>query len=99
MSVTASRTGSYEERECCACIRGFIYDGQAGAWVERGTCSGTGRDVVFVYAKPKSRRLGGCAGCGGRFRGRDLFEVGDDNLTFFEGDRLCGPCARDHGVL
>jgi hypothetical protein len=55
--------------------------------------------VVFVYAKPKSRRLGGCAGCGGRFRGRDLFEVGDDNLTFFEGDRLCGPCARDHGVL
>jgi hypothetical protein len=25
-----------------------------------------------------------CADCGGRFRGRDLTEVGDDRLTWFE---------------
>jgi hypothetical protein len=26
-------------------------------------------------------------------------EVGEGNLTFFEGDSLCHRCARDHGVL
>jgi hypothetical protein len=40
-----------------------------------------------------------CAGCGRRFRHRDLYEVGDDNLTFFEGDMLCPECAGAHGVL
>ena len=40
-----------------------------------------------------------CVGCGGRFSGRDLFEVPDDHLTFFEGDELCRSCARNHGVL
>ncbi len=40
-----------------------------------------------------------CIGCGGRFRHRDLFEVGEDSLTFFEGDVLCGGCADAHGVL
>ena len=40
-----------------------------------------------------------CAGCGGRFRGQDLFEVPDDHLTFFEGDELCQECACGHGVL
>ncbi len=99
MNVTASRTGSYEERECCACLPGFVYDGQAGAWVECGTSLGTGWAVVFVYETARRRRLRECADCGGRFRSWDLFEVGDDNLTFFEGDLLCGPCARRHGVL
>ena len=27
-------------------------------------------------------KLRSCAGCGGRFQGQDLFEVGNDNLTF-----------------
>ncbi len=40
-----------------------------------------------------------CMGCGQRFPRRDLHEVGDDNLTFFEGDRLCRSCAHSHGVL
>ena len=40
-----------------------------------------------------------CADCGGRFRGRDLIEVCDDHLTWFEGDLLCRGCARSHGVL
>ena len=44
-------------------------------------------------------KLRSCAGCGGRFQGQDLFEVGNDNLTFFEGDELCHSCAQDHGIL
>ncbi len=40
-----------------------------------------------------------CAGCGGLFHGRDFYEVGDDNLTFSEGDELCHSCAGAHGVL
>ncbi len=44
-------------------------------------------------------KLRTCADCGGRFSGRELFEVADDHLTFFEGDELCRSCARDHGVL
>jgi hypothetical protein len=41
------------------------------------------------------------AGCGGRFMGRDLYEVMDwhASLTFFEGDNICGVCACAHGVL
>ncbi len=49
-----------------------------------------------TVAKAKTRE---CAGCSGRFRGRDLVEVGDDSLVFFEGDELCRPCARAHGEL
>ncbi len=98
MAVSRTAPG-YEERDCVGCLDGLVYDGQAGAWVECGTCSGTRWAVVFVYETARRRRLRGCAGCAGRFRGRDLFEVGDDNLTFFEGDLLCGPCARRHGVL
>jgi hypothetical protein len=44
-------------------------------------------------------KLRTCAGCGGSFSGRDLLEVSDDHLTFFEGDELCRSCARSHGVL
>ena len=50
--------------------------------------------VAATIARAKTRT---CAGCSGRFRGRDLLEVSADSLTFFEGDELCRPCARDHG--
>ena len=45
------------------------------------------RKYVFVYAM----RLSPCAGCGGKFIGRDLYTVvgWHESLTFFEGDRLC----------
>ncbi|MDP8951048.1 MAG: SWIM zinc finger domain-containing protein [Actinomycetota bacterium] len=39
-----------------------------------------------------------CAGCGRRFRRRELFEVPEAHEVFFEGDRLCGGCARKHGI-
>ncbi len=97
MSVAAYKPGSYEERECVLCLSGLVYDGQAGGWVGCELCSGTGRAMAFVY--PKARRLRGCASCGGRFSGRDLFAVGEDHLTFFEGDELCRSCAVRHGVL
>lgn len=44
-------------------------------------------------------RIATCSGCGDRVRHRDLYEVGDDNLTFFEGDLVCRECAVGHGVL
>ena len=46
-------------------------------------------------------KLRPCAGCGGKFMSGDLYEVmdGHESLTFFEGDRLCEECARNHGVL
>lgn len=37
-----------------------------------------------------------CSGCGRRFRHRELTEVPEDSLTFFEGDRLCEGCIDDH---
>lgn len=43
-----------------------------------------------------------CAGCGRRFRHRELIEVTEDHesLTWFPGDRLCvRECAGAHGVL
>ncbi len=44
-------------------------------------------------------KTGVCAGCGYRFRHRQLLEVGADSLAFFEGDQVCGGCACDHGIL
>ena len=52
--------------------------------------------VAATLAKAKTFR---CEGCGDRFPNRELVEVGDDNLTFFEGDALCEVCALNHGVL
>ncbi len=46
-----------------------------------------------------------CAGCGDRFAGRELVEVGPEqaewSLAVSEGERYCRPngCARRHGVL
>jgi hypothetical protein len=44
-------------------------------------------------------RTATCSGCSGRFRHRDLFEVGEENLTFFPGELLCEECALAHGLL
>ena len=56
---------------------------------------------VAVRAMLPTTKLRPCAGCGGKFMSRDLYEVmdGHKSLTFFEGDRLCEECARNHGVL
>ena len=57
---------------------------------------------VFAVGVKLAKRRGSasrCDGCGGRFPRRDMYEVGDDHLTFFEGDELCRPCAIHHGVL
>ncbi len=58
-------------------------------------------DKHIVAAKYKKARTATCAGCGERVRHRELVEViGDNNLTFFEGDLLCvRECAGAHGVL
>ena len=37
-----------------------------------------------------------CAGCGARVNSKHVTVLAD-NLTFFEGDLLCIPCARKHG--
>jgi hypothetical protein len=53
-----------------------------------------------VYAaRIASSKSGECAGCGRKVGYRDLHEVGDDNLTFFEGDVVCESCAMAHGIL
>jgi hypothetical protein len=42
-----------------------------------------------------------CSGCGRRFRHRELTELTEDNhdnLTYFDGDRLCRTCADNAGV-
>ena len=56
---------------------------------------------ITMRAVLPTTKLRPCAGCGGRFVGRDLYEVMDlhESLTFFEGDQLCRECARNHGVL
>lgn len=43
-------------------------------------------------------KSGECADCRGRFLRRDLFEVGEDHLTWFEGDELCRECAGKSGI-
>ncbi len=46
-------------------------------------------------------KTGVCAGCGRRFRHRELTELTEDNhddLTYFHGDRLCPACADNAGV-
>jgi hypothetical protein len=42
-----------------------------------------------------------CAGCRCEYPQRDLITVHEgrhDNLTFFDGDRICKTCARRNGV-
>lgn len=52
------------------------------------------RAAAIVNAKCRQ-----CADCGGRFLGRDLSEVEDGHLTWFEGDELCRQCALSWGLL
>ena len=56
---------------------------------------------ITVRAVLPTTKLRQCAGCGGRFMGRDLFEVTEDHesLTHFPGDPLCRDCAVAHGIL
>ena len=52
-----------------------------------------------IYAAAiASAKSASCAGCGKKVRRRELREVGPENLTFFEDDALCSPCAVSHGV-
>ena len=99
----AEENGPYEVQACPGCFDGLVYDGERGAWVDHKHCAGTGRARAFVYSKAPAgdagKRLRGCEGCRERHAGRGLYEVGEDHLTFFEGDALCGACAVGHGVL
>ena len=100
--AVAEGSGPYEMRACPGCFDGLVYDGERGTWVRCGGCLGTGHALVFVYAKAGSKesgRLRECVACRGRFTGMDLTHVGDDHLTFFEGDELCRSCVDRHGVL
>ncbi len=56
-------------------------------------------DKHVVAARYKKAKMATCSGCSERLRHRDLYEVGGDNLTFFEGDLVCEDCAANHGVL
>ncbi len=81
-----------------------LYEVRVGLRPERNRCECRGfashkHCSHIVAAERVGKCTGVCDGCGERVWRRDLFEVGDDNLTFFEGDELCRPCARAHGVL
>lgn len=39
-----------------------------------------------------------CAGCKGRFLRRTMVEAGEDHLTFYADDYLCGQCISKHGL-
>ena len=54
--------------------------------------------AVGIYLAKRRVRSFMCEGCRERTPVRDGYEVGGDNLTFFEGQRLCRPCAYAHGV-
>ncbi len=52
--------------------------------------------IALLLYKAKT---GTCAGCDERHRHKEMLVVPEDHMTFFEGDELCRPCARRHGVL
>jgi hypothetical protein len=88
-TVPASSGGSYAvtytaRSESCECPD----------WQIRGATCYHVLAVAVVRAK-----TGICAGCGRRARHRDLYPVGDDHLTYFEGDQLCEACAIGAGIL
>ena len=55
--------------------------------------------AVGVSLAKRRRRTFVCDGCQERTPKRNGYVVEEDNLTFFEGQRLCKPCAIAHGVL
>lgn len=73
--------------------------------LKRGSCNCADRTPAgeeckhLAAARFLKAKTATCAGCGERVRHRDLVEVGDENLTFFEGDLVCIECAGDHGVI
>ncbi len=75
--------------------------------LQHDTCScedhaRTGELCKHVYAaRIVHAKTAPCAGCGKRFRHRELVEVTEDHesVTFFEGDQVCEGCAIGHGVL
>jgi hypothetical protein len=71
--------------------------GTRGATCECRDHEFRGVDCLHIHAATIVRsKTRACAGCSGRFRGRDLFEVGEGDLTYFEGDELCRECASGH---
>lgn len=50
--------------------------------------------ATVVHAKTRV-----CAGCNSRVLPRELVEVPEGHLTFFEGDLVCEECARNYGVV
>jgi hypothetical protein len=81
-----------------------LYEVRVGTRPERHRCECKGYQSHkhcshLIAAERVAKRSGVCDGCGERVWSRDLVEVGDDSLTFFEGDELCRPCARAHGEL
>ena len=79
-----------------------LYEVRVGTRPERNKCECRGfashKHCSHVVAAGRvAKRSGVCDGCGERFWSRDLFEVGAESLSFFEGDVLCRGCARDHG--
>ncbi|MDP9484500.1 MAG: hypothetical protein M3Q49_01690 [Actinomycetota bacterium] len=61
---------------------------------EGGEASGEEEDM--------ERRRVSCSGCGARYRRSALVELDEDNhdnLTYFHGDLLCGPCCDGTGVV
>ena len=73
--------------------------------LKHGTCSCADRtpagetDKHVTAARYVKAKTATCSGCSERLRHRDLYEVGGDSLTFFEGDLVCIGCAGAHGVL
>jgi hypothetical protein len=90
-TVPASGGGSYDvtyttREESCSCPD----------WQIRGAVCYHVMAAAVVRAKS-----GICAGCGRRFRHRDLLECVEgrhDGLTYFDGDLLCPECADNAGV-
>jgi hypothetical protein len=63
--------------------------------------SGVATRVLVDTAASEAASEGVCSGCGGRFASRELTELTEDNhdnLTYFDGDRLCRECADNAGV-
>ncbi len=90
-TVSASAGGSYSvtytaREESCSCRD----------WEFGHTCHHV---LACAVVRAKS---GICAGCGRRFRHRELTECVEsnhDDLTYFDGDLLCPECADNSGVL
>ena len=85
-------------------VEGRTYEARVGSRPERSRCECRGfashkhcsHIVCATLARKKSFT---CDGCGRRTPNREMVVVGDDSLSLFEGDQVCGECALAHGVL